>query len=216
MSNEPVVGESNAGLYSQLARIHWFLPFMRGKVLDCACQYGGTTKIIAKLPAVVSVLAVDLSDQAINGAKETIKAVGIPDGKVEFLKADITTLKLDETFDTICLFCFLEHTLEEEKIIQNCVSMLNKRGNLLIAVPFENMVPPPLHGHVRTYNMTEMHQLMRKFQTKEDSFWVSVVSYRMDEPAPQWILAQFTKGVPEQTNPDYRSYKPFYEEEIIF
>jgi len=69
-------------------------------VLEAGCGVGAQTKIIATKNRDSNFISVDLSEDSIKEAKETIKSLGIHN--VEFKQADIYRLPFkDETFDSV-------------------------------------------------------------------------------------------------------------------
>ena len=77
-------------------------------VLEAGCGVGAQTKIIATKNPDSNFISIDLSDDSIQEAQETMKSLNICN--VEFRQADIYKLPFnDETFDSVIICFVLEH-----------------------------------------------------------------------------------------------------------
>lgn len=101
-------------------------------VLEAGCGVGAQTKIIATKNPDCTFLSVDLSEDSIIEARETIKSLGI--NNVEFKQADIFQLPFkNETFDSVIICFVLEH-LHNPKQALNELKRVLKNGGTMIAI----------------------------------------------------------------------------------
>jgi SAM-dependent methyltransferase len=209
--------ESNSAESSQLSRIHWFLPFIRGKVLEVGCCTGGLTKILIRLPKVEKIVAIDVTDDLVEATKRTLEIVGCPEGKVEVRKCYAEDMDEMEKFDTIQVGCVIEQVVDDAKLMQKWYNMLSDKGQLLLATTIGEVTPIPMYGRLRYYSIQDTYDLVNKVRGPQDSFWVTVNSYHMKDPALHWILLRLLKGVPpiEVTRERWDSREPLMENILV-
>jgi hypothetical protein len=101
-------------------------------VLEAGCGVGAQTKIIATKNRDSNFITVDLSEDSIKEARETIKSLGIHN--VEFKQADIYRLPFkDETFDSVMICFVLEHLHNPVQALKELKRVL-KKGGAMIAI----------------------------------------------------------------------------------
>ncbi len=102
------------------------------KVLEVACNMGTTLIEVANKYG-CSITGVDMSDEALEKAKENIKAANLED-KINLLKADARSLPFeDETFDIVINEAMLTmlSNKDKEKALNEYYRVLKKGGVLL-------------------------------------------------------------------------------------
>ena len=87
-------------------------------ILELGVGNGKTLQAIARQNP-KSITAVDFSQDALDKAKELVKS-----DKIDFIKADITSLNLDKEFDFIICYYTLNNLLESER--KEAVSQMHK------------------------------------------------------------------------------------------
>ena len=114
-----------------ISRYQFASNYTKGKkILDIACGVGYGCKIFIENGAKY-VIGCDISDEAIDYAKEHFSAKNI-----EFHKKDIRNLDFpDETFDCVVSFETLEHVTEQDLVISELKRVLKKGGILIISTP---------------------------------------------------------------------------------
>ncbi|AST92564.1 SAM-dependent methyltransferase [Sutcliffiella cohnii] len=160
LTDERVVPEkmklTNGLLLEHLARYHFTIPFLHGRVLDFACGSGYGTHIMAKIAKkkVTEVVGIDISEETIMYAKKTYYHP-----KSSFIVGDVANPNLPSNlgnFDCIVSFETLEHVKQEEQFLLNIYNMLKPGGILILSTPF---------GQGRGYPTNEpyhVHQLSRE------------------------------------------------------
>lgn len=130
---------TNGMLLEHIARYHFSLPYLKGRVLDIACGSGYGSQILAKALKFSDsvngeVIGVDKDESIIQYAKG---AYYHP--KLKFINKNATAPDLPETlgtFDLIVCFETLEHIAEEQPFLENLYQMLNPQGTLILSTPF--------------------------------------------------------------------------------
>jgi 2-polyprenyl-3-methyl-5-hydroxy-6-metoxy-1,4-benzoquinol methylase len=109
-----------------------------GRVLDVGCNIGMMSLLIAKDPAVTSVVGVDVNCEAIEAAGRYATFLG--DDKCEFWVDDFTipTMLPPESFDSVVTFHTLEHIYPEDlpEFMANLNFVLREGGVVLVSIPF--------------------------------------------------------------------------------
>jgi len=104
--------------------------FKDSLVLEAGCGVGAQTKIIATKNPDSNFISVDLSEDSINEAKETIKSLGI--SNVELKQADIYNLQFkDGTFDSVIICFVLEHLHNPIQALNELKRVLKKGGTMV-------------------------------------------------------------------------------------
>jgi 2-polyprenyl-6-hydroxyphenyl methylase/3-demethylubiquinone-9 3-methyltransferase len=183
----------NAEVRADWGRIHWFLPYIKGETLEVGSSHGGVTKIVAALPQVSSVLAIDITDASIE--RTTTAVLGVALSKVTVMKTWVEDLSDNLRFDTILLFEVLEHLLDDRAILQKCVGMLRPGGSILISTPYEARFVEPDHLHY--YDTYKMDNLM---QSTGLPYWIATCVSALPEYLPDtrvpvhiWFICKATK-----------------------
>lgn len=101
-------------------------------VLEAGCGVGAQTKIIAAKNPGSNFISVDISEDSIREARQTIRSEGI--NNVEFKQADIYHLPFkDETFDCVFICFVLEHLYNPDLALNELKRVL-KNGGIMIAI----------------------------------------------------------------------------------
>ena len=145
---------TNELLIEHVARYHFALPFIEGRVLDFASGSGFGTHIIAKKKKkeITEIIGVDINKDALEYAKHHYYHP-----KSSFYQADVTDLTLPDQFgqfDSIVSFETIEHVEAEGQFLSNVYQLLKPGGKLVLSTPFGKGrdVPcgSPFHVHQLT------------------------------------------------------------------
>ncbi len=157
-------------------RVHWVCSKTYGeKVLDIGCSQGITSIILGREGK--HVRAVDISEQAINDAKENLGKEEIDTQKcVTFERANFMLMDIEEKFDTVILGEVLEHITDVRSFFNKAVSLMKEHGELIITTPFGiNDFP----DHKRTFYLKDFLTLQSEnLKLKEIKFfgkWIGVI-----------------------------------------
>ncbi|WP_073203262.1 class I SAM-dependent methyltransferase [Gracilibacillus kekensis] len=159
---------TNELLIEHLARYHFSVPHVYGRVLDLATGVGYGAHVIAKKckKQIEEIIGVDIDPEVIKYAQGQYYHP-LSSYQVE----DVTDTKLPEKlgqFDVILSFETIEHIENEVQFMENIFKMLKPGGTLILSTPFgEGKGIPcgsPFHVHQMTEN--EFMQMFEKFKTK--------------------------------------------------
>jgi SAM-dependent methyltransferase len=101
-------------------------------VLEAGCGVGAQTKIIAVKNPETNFISVDISNDSLDAARESINLSGIKN--VEFKQADIFNLPFkNETFDSVIICFVLEHIHDPFQALTELKRVL-KTGGTMIAI----------------------------------------------------------------------------------
>lgn len=146
------------------ARYHLALSYVGqgARILDAACGVGYGAYYLATNSNCEAVTAVEVSDEALEWAKEHFAS-----DKITFVQADLTedfTVKLpSDQYDLITCFETLEHLKDDRFFLTQVRRLLKPGGLLLLSVPNEDLVPWATANnpwHFRHYRTTELVELM--------------------------------------------------------
>jgi protein-L-isoaspartate O-methyltransferase len=99
-------------------------------VLEAGCGVGAQTKIIAAKNPDSRFLSIDISEESLKTAKDTIVSLGIHN--VEFKQSDIYNLPFkDETFDSVIVCFVLEHLHKPVQALMELKRVLKKGGTMI-------------------------------------------------------------------------------------
>lgn len=99
-------------------------------VLEAGCGIGAQTKIIATKNPETNFISIDISENSLKEAAETIKSLNI--NNVEFKQANIYNLPFaDETFDSVIICFVLEHLHNPVKALGELKRVLKKEGTIV-------------------------------------------------------------------------------------
>lgn len=133
------------------------------KVLDYGCGVGTLSLYLASLGN--DVVGLDISDKAINIAKQSAKLNGKNLKRIKFYTLNEGTKKVSNDFDLVLCIEVMEHILHEKELLRFLVEKLRKRGYLILSVPSYNA---PLYklgltnqfdtkvGHLRRYTVEKL------------------------------------------------------------
>lgn len=146
-------------------------------VLDCGCG-DGYLAVLTK-PKVKQVVGLDFS---VNRLKNfTQKALK---NKIYRIAGDSCQLPIkNESFDVILVSELLEHVAEDEKMLQEIHSSLKEGGQLILSVPYKEMINTVIcpkchhefyrHGHLRSYDKPKLKQQLKKVGFQYIRFYFS-------------------------------------------
>lgn len=128
-------GSPNQGLVSSVGR----LP--PGRALDLGCGEGADAVWLAERGWQIT--AVDISPTAVSRGREAAEETGIPDGRIEWVAADLARWKPTAHFDLV-ISCFMHSPLEFERtaVLRRAAGQVLPGGHLLIV---GHAGPPPWH-----------------------------------------------------------------------
>ncbi|WP_112180597.1 MULTISPECIES: bifunctional 2-polyprenyl-6-hydroxyphenol methylase/3-demethylubiquinol 3-O-methyltransferase UbiG [Paraliobacillus] len=154
-------------LIEHVARYHFALSFISGRVLDFATGTGFGTHIIAKKlkKEIVEVIGFDINNEALEYAKYHYYHP-----KSSFFQEDVTDLSLPArygTFDTIVSFETIEHVEAEEQFLSNVYRLLKPGGKLIMSTPFGNGRGKPCGSpfHIHQLTPEEFERLFTDYST---------------------------------------------------
>lgn len=100
-------------------------------ILEAGCGVGAQTKIIAPKNPDCRFISIDISDESVKQAKETIASLNI--NNVEFRQADIFNLPFEDNyFDHIFLCFVLEHLPNPIKALEELKKKVKKDGTIMV------------------------------------------------------------------------------------
>jgi SAM-dependent methyltransferase len=99
-------------------------------ILEAGCGVGAQTRIMAQKNPHSDYISVDISEESLDEARETIKSLNI--NNVEFRKADILCLPFsNETFDIIIICFVLEHLNNPLLALKELMRVLKTGGTMV-------------------------------------------------------------------------------------
>lgn len=159
----------NGLLLEHIARYHFALLYMNGRVLDFASGSGYGSQLIAKnlKGTVTEVVAVDLSEEATRYAKGRYHHPN-----VAYVVGDVLDRTLPEklgTFDCIVSFETIEHVTDYEAFMANVWELLKPGGILVLSTPFGQGVGQPTNEpfHAHQFTEAEFEELFTPFTSTE-------------------------------------------------
>lgn len=165
---------TNELLIEHIARYHFALPFIQGRVLDFASGSGFGTHILAKKKKkdISEIIGIDIDPEIIAYAKGKYYHP-----KSSFLIADVTDSKLPEklgVFDSIVSFETIEHVYKEHRFLRNIYRMLKPGGRLILSTPFGKGrgVPSGSPFHVHQITVDEFQHLFDEFCYQTIDYYV--------------------------------------------
>ncbi|SFM43427.1 Methyltransferase domain-containing protein [Gracilibacillus orientalis] len=146
---------TNELLIEHIARYHFSVPHVHGKVLDFATGVGYGAHVVAKKCKhnLEEIIGVDIDPKAIQYAKTTYYH---PLSK--YMLADVTDLALPDqlgTFDVILSFETIEHIENEDQFMENIYHLLKPGGSLILSTPFGAGKGKPCSSPFHVHQMTE-------------------------------------------------------------
>lgn len=164
---------TNEVLLEHIARYHFAIEFVRGRVLDFASGSGYGSHIIAKKckNKIDEVIGIDIDQEAVQYARSIYYHP-----LTTFLQGDVTEPNLSKQlgqFDTIVSFETIEHVEEEEQFLTNIFQMLKPGGTLILSTPFGKGrgVPCGSPFHVHQLTVDEFQTLFDPYPYKCIDFY---------------------------------------------
>lgn len=187
------MGMMNNLLLEHLARYHFSIPHVRGRVLDFASGSGYGTHIIAKAckNEIDEIVGVDFDLEALEYARA---AYYHP--LSSFIEGNVTDPGLPEKlghFDTILSFETVEHVTDEKQFLANVYAMLKPEGIVILSTPFGKGrgVPCGSPFHVHQLTVKEFQGLFEDYREKEFFFQKGVLV----EPAASARQGYYPLGI---------------------
>lgn len=131
-------------------------PYLKGSVLEVGCGYGMYSSAYASLPNVTSVIAIDLSADAITAAERKTHPMN-----VVFRKQDV--FEMTETFDSVICANVLEHIKDDVRFLKMLLSRLRPGGHLVVLVPAHQRLYSKYDleaGHYRRYTRPSLRHAL--------------------------------------------------------
>ncbi|MGP4042013.1 class I SAM-dependent methyltransferase [Gracilibacillus sp. D59] len=159
---------TNELLIEHIARYHFSVPHVHGRVLDFATGVGYGTHIVAKKckENIDEIIGVDIDPDVIKYAKGNYYHP-----KSNYTVADVTDPTLPNQlgiFDVILSFETIEHIEDESQFTDNIYHLLKPGGTLILSTPFGEgkgkRCGSPFHVHQMTEN--EFLSMFNQFPKK--------------------------------------------------
>lgn len=159
-------------LYEHLARYDFACQYVKDqRVLDAACGSGYGSKILLEKGKANEIHGVDISFEAIRGAKKKYRLEGL-----QYRIGDVTKLNFeDQTYDVVVSFETIEHIPDGKLWLAEAHRVLKDDGLLIISTPHRELSSPgrprakPLHPfHCFEYTQEEfLEELEELFSVVE-------------------------------------------------
>jgi 2-polyprenyl-6-hydroxyphenyl methylase/3-demethylubiquinone-9 3-methyltransferase len=184
----------------EISRIMGILrPYVSGCVLDVGCGDGFITDAISKLPSVMEVHGVDISNTAIRVAKSRYPRIDFKVGQVADLPFE------SNYFDVVVAIELIEHVYDTEQMFREFSRVLKDAGYLIvtttdfnlpkkviIALFFWNRYFYPTNPHIRFFSKESLEKMLTKFGFKRVAYrWNG--SYFGMMPKGQLMIAKKMK-----------------------
>lgn len=146
---------TNDLLIEHIARYHFSVPYVYGRVLDFATGVGYGVHVIAKKSKKVlkEIIGIDIDPEAIQYAKTKYYHP-----LSHFKVADVTDPRLPDrlgSFDVILSFETIEHIMNEKQFMENIYQLLKPGGTLIMSTPFGKGKGKPCGSPFHVHQMTE-------------------------------------------------------------
>lgn len=168
---------TNNLLLEHIARYHFSIPLVSGRILDFASGSGYGTHIIAKSCKhhIDEIIGIDIEEEAIDYA---VQHYYHPLSC--FRKEDVTDPDLPKKlgqFDVILSFETIEHVKEEDRFLTNIYNLLKPGGILILSTPFGEGrgIPCGSPFHVHQLTVEEFQSLFEAYSKKEFFFQKGVL-----------------------------------------
>jgi ubiquinone/menaquinone biosynthesis C-methylase UbiE len=168
-----VPGKSDYEIYQEHIKRYVFASnYTKNKiVLDNACGTGYGAWYMLKKGDAKEVVGVDISEDAINYAKNNYT-----DENISFICADAADLPFSKKyFDVVVSFETIEHLKDNEKFLSECNRVLKNGGIFICSTPNKKIYSPysevPLNPfHIREFYPQEFYELISKYFTNIDLY----------------------------------------------
>lgn len=128
------------------------------RILDVGCGDGALTYLISKNGGYVT--GVDLSEEAINFAKEKTKQCG----NIKFIKASAYDLPFEsKSFDYVISSDAIEHLRDPEKMLSEMKRVYNGVGKVVITTPLRFTELPLDKMHIREFFESDFRDLLNQY-----------------------------------------------------
>ncbi len=159
-----------------MATYQFAVPYVTNKkVLEFGCGSGYGSDYISGYCS--DITAVDISNSAIEFAKEKFKKKNLSFDKIEDIEK--TPLKFDDNiFDIVISFQVIEHLSDDHAFLSELFRVLKKGGILLLATPDKthrifSFQKPWNRYHIREYSMSELKSRISEYFQVVDGYYMS-------------------------------------------
>lgn len=162
------------------------------RLLDIACGIGYGSRHLADVAHGISVVGIDISEQAVDYATSHFSA-----DNVCFKVGDGTKLPFpDDLFDYVTSFETVEHIPEYEVFLSELQRVLKPGGTLVISTPNREFTNPfgsiasrpPSRHHIHEWQISEFKPLLARFF--EPINWYSQLSVRLPLVEKAFIVSR--------------------------
>ena len=176
MDSDGVTGDESLRLHLeryQFAREH----LVQGALLDIACGVGYGTALLSQNHRITSGLGVDLSNAAIEYAKQRYG-----NSRVSYFCSDALQFSSDQQFENIVSLETIEHVDDPDALFRHLVRLLAPGGRLIASVPVTPSVDANPH-HKSNFSATRFRSMGNLFSLKY------VDSLRQEQPFSPLAIA---------------------------
>jgi len=177
------------------------LPIIKDKkVLDLGCGLAYGTALMAK--HVNEITAVDYDESTIASNKSRYGDIS----NLSFIRSAVPPLPfMDNSFDVITMFQFIEHLHDRKKLLQECNRVLKTNGLLILTTPnaIKSFARNPFHVHEYTFDemKNEIGVIFSSFELKSLKGNEKVNAYyaeneKMVQKILRWDIFRLHKVIP--------------------
>lgn len=186
---------SNQLLAEHIARYEFATQYARGRVLDMACGVGYGLPIVKKKAgnAVDELIGVDVHRESIAYAIENYWQP-----KMDFLEGDCLDLSLKDKigqFDTIISMETIEHLEDDQRFIDNLVSLIKPGGIVIISTPFGRGRGKPCSNlfHFHQYREEEFMELLKPLGQLEMFYQLDTIIEKRQKNIKYYLMVAVCK-----------------------
>jgi SAM-dependent methyltransferase len=143
----------------RLALLEEFAPFLHGSVIEVGSGIGQITQLLARLPRVHRVLAVEPDGRFCEQLRQSLP-------QQQILQGTIDSITQDSRWDALVSTNVLEHIADDAEELRKYHALLAPaRGVLCLFVPARQEIYAPLDralGHYRRYARAGLGQMLRR------------------------------------------------------
>ncbi|CQR46820.1 putative S-adenosylmethionine-dependent methyltransferase/MSMEI_2290 [Paraliobacillus sp. PM-2] len=160
---------TNELLLEHLARYHFSIPYVQGRVLDFATGTGYGAHVIAKKckNKLTEIVGIDIDPEVIKYARGNYYHP-----LSNYLIENVTNSNLSEKlgqFDVILSFETIEHVKDEQQFLANAYQLLKEDGILILSTPFGKGRGKPCGSpfHVHQLTPDEFYNLFSNYSNTQ-------------------------------------------------
>lgn len=153
------IKEGNIIYNEHLVRYQFASQFTKGKiVLDIACGSGYGSKMLAEAGA-AKVIAMDVSEEAIESARKNF-----PHNNIEHRAGDALKIALGEkTVDAVVSFETIEHLKDADAYLQELARVVKDDGLVMISTPNRKVSQEKNPFHFKEFDKEEFEAILKKY-----------------------------------------------------